>query len=61
MLSGRCVPSATPVPYRPLTEAFLGAFRTSRPLEVDDAELAGFGGQVARLVPDWRIDDVGRR
>src|SRR5829696_5660230 len=57
VLSGRAVPSATPVPYRPLTEAFLAAFRSSRP--ADAPELAGFRGQLARLVPEWRTDASG--
>jgi class 3 adenylate cyclase/DNA-binding CsgD family transcriptional regulator len=51
VLSGRAVPGASPVPYRPLTEAFLSAFRTTRPTEAPG--LAGFGGQLARLVPAW--------
>jgi class 3 adenylate cyclase/DNA-binding CsgD family transcriptional regulator len=59
VLSGRCVPSPTPVPYRSLIEAFLAAFRTSRPPDVDDPELAGFAGQIARLIPDWRAGAPG--
>ena len=31
VLAGRCVPGAHPVPYRPLTEAFLHAFRSAPP------------------------------
>jgi class 3 adenylate cyclase/DNA-binding CsgD family transcriptional regulator len=57
VLSGRAVPSATPVPYRPLTEAFLGAFRSASPPTAP--ELAGFGGQLGRLVPEWRGDAPG--
>ena len=51
VLSGRAVPTTIPVPYRALTEALVGAFRSTRPAEVP--ELAGFGGQLSRLVPDW--------
>ena len=52
VLAGRAVPGPDPVPYRPLTEAFLGAFRAApRPMA---PELAGLGGQLGRLVPAWR-------
>src|SRR5262245_65190518 len=51
-LSGRAVAGASPVPYRPLTEAFLRAFRTTEPPKT--RELAGFAGQLGRLVPAWR-------
>jgi class 3 adenylate cyclase/DNA-binding CsgD family transcriptional regulator len=57
VLTGRAVPSQSPVPYRSLTEAFLGAFRTSGPPTTP--ELAGFGRQLGRLVPDWRVDTPG--
>ena len=52
VLAGRCVPGAHPVPYRPLTEAFLHAFR-SAPLP-DSADLVGLTGHLGRLVPAWR-------
>lgn len=51
VLSGRAVPGESPVPFRPLAEAFLAAFR-ARPLP-QDPSLAGFEGQLARLVPGW--------
>jgi DNA-binding CsgD family transcriptional regulator len=51
-LSGRAADGSTVVPYRPLTEALLGAFRSTAP--PSDRELAGFGGQLGRLVPQWR-------
>ena len=51
VLSGRAVPGDSPVPFRPLTEAFLAAFR-GRPLPTDPA-LAGFEIQLARLMPGW--------
>ena len=42
VLAGRSVPDRGSVPYRPLTEAFLAAFRSApRPTS---PELAGFGG-----------------
>ncbi len=51
VLSGRAVPGDSPVPFRPLTEAFLAALR-GRPLP-SDPSLAGFEGQLARLMPGW--------
>jgi predicted ATPase len=51
VLSGRAVPGAAPLPFRPLTEALLVAGRRGGPPRA--RELAGFGGQLARLVPDW--------
>lgn len=52
VLAGRSVPGASPVPYRPLTEALLGAFRGSAP--PDDPALEGFRSHLGRLVPTWR-------
>lgn len=57
VLAGRAVPSETPVPYRPFTEALLGGFRDGPPPEVP--ELDGFRGHVARLVPAWRTEEAG--
>lgn len=51
VLTGRAVPGPSPVPFRPLTEALLIAGRSGGPPKAH--ELAGFGGQLARLVPDW--------
>lgn len=51
VLSGRAVPGESPVPFRPLAEAFLAAFR-DRPLP-DDPSLSGFEAQLARLDPGW--------
>ncbi|MEJ2887286.1 AAA family ATPase [Actinomycetospora aeridis] len=51
LLAGRAVPGPSPTPYRPLTEAFLAAFRSAPPPTA--RELHGFGRQVARLVPPW--------
>ncbi|MGB3409879.1 MAG: AAA family ATPase [Microthrixaceae bacterium] len=50
-LFGRAVPGDSPVPFRPLTEALLAAFRV-RPLP-QDPSLADFEGQLARLMPGW--------
>lgn len=52
VLSGRAAPGASPVPYRPLAEALLTAFR-SQPLP-DHPSLAGFEPHLGRLVPSWR-------
>ena len=57
-LLGRSVPGESPVPYRPLTEALVAAFRSSGPPNAP--ELAGFGGHLGRLVPEWRADTEGR-
>jgi DNA-binding CsgD family transcriptional regulator len=57
VLSGRAVPGASPLPFRPLTEALLVAGRAGGPPEA--RELAGFGGQLARLVPDWGVAAPG--
>jgi DNA-binding CsgD family transcriptional regulator len=54
VLSGRAVPGSSPLPYRPLAEAFLAAFRSTAP--PDDPALEGFRGHLARLVPAWRTD-----
>jgi len=51
VLSGRAVPGDSPVPFRPLAEAFLAAFR-GRPLP-QHPSLAGFEAQLARLMPGW--------
>ena len=56
VLSGRAVPAGSPLPFRPLSEALLVASRGKRP--PDSPELAGFGGQLARLVPDWGTGDT---
>ena len=57
VLAGRCVPGDSPVPYRPLTEAFASHLRTPSP--PDDPRLAGFGGHLGKLVPQWRGDAPG--
>lgn len=59
VLSGRAVPGDSPVPYRPLSEAFLAAFR-ERP-HPRHPSLIGFESQLARLIPGWEastpVDD----
>src|SRR4051794_17387931 len=51
VLSGRAVPAGSPLPFRPLSEALLVESRGKKP--PDAPELAIFGPQLARLVPDW--------
>jgi class 3 adenylate cyclase/DNA-binding CsgD family transcriptional regulator len=52
VLSGRAVPSASPVAFRPLAEALLSALRgTGLP---DTPELMPFRAALGRLVPQWR-------
>ncbi|MGH9260994.1 MAG: ATP-binding protein [Acidimicrobiales bacterium] len=57
VLAGRAVPGASPLPYRPLTEAFLAAFRSTPP--PDDPTLTGFASHLGRLVPEWRTGSAG--
>ena len=52
VLSGRAVPSASPVAFRPVAEALLSALRgTGLP---DTPELTPFRPALGRLVPQWR-------
>jgi DNA-binding CsgD family transcriptional regulator len=51
VLAGRAVPGGSPVPYRPLAEAFLAVSR-GRPLP-SDPSLRGFERQLGRLAPSW--------
>ena len=55
VLRGRAVPTATPLPYRPLAEALSSAVRAGAP--ADERELAPFRATLGRLVPDWRDGD----
>ncbi|HEV7865458.1 MAG TPA: AAA family ATPase, partial [Acidimicrobiia bacterium] len=53
VLSGRAVPSASPVAFRPVAEALLSALRgTGIP---DAPELMPFRAALGRLVPQWRV------
>ncbi|MCA1845747.1 MAG: AAA family ATPase [Actinobacteria bacterium] len=52
VLTGRAVPSASPVAYRPVAEALLSALRVSG--LPDSPELAPFRAALGRLVPQWR-------
>lgn len=47
---GRAVPAVAPLPFRPLSEAVLALDRAGSLLDVP--ELAGFRGQLGRLVPE---------
>ncbi|MGH7697185.1 MAG: ATP-binding protein [Candidatus Dormibacteria bacterium] len=51
-VSGRCVTSLVPVPYRPLAEALIGAPEPDA--AIGSAELAGFGPALGAIVPAWR-------
>ena len=50
-LKGRAVEHTSPTAYRPLTEAFLTAFRTAPP--PSDPTLDGLRAHLGRLVPAW--------
>jgi DNA-binding CsgD family transcriptional regulator len=58
ILSGRALPGPTPVPYRPLTEAFAAPFRHRAPLVPRD--LAALRERIGRLLPDWPGPTQGR-
>jgi len=51
-LSGRAVETLSPVPFQPLSHAFLAKFRAGGPPPV--AELQPLGAALGRLVPEWR-------
>jgi predicted ATPase len=53
VLWGRAVPTASPVPYRPLAEALCGFIRAAG--VPDDPELVPFRAALARLIPEWRV------
>jgi DNA-binding CsgD family transcriptional regulator len=56
VLTGRTVPAATPIPYRPLAEALLSVLRVTGP--PDDSRLAPFRGALGWLVPEWRQEAI---
>lgn len=58
VLRGRAVPTATPAAYRPLTEALSSGVRAG--VVRGAAELGPFREPLARLVPEWRVDDEAR-
>ena len=51
ILRGRAVASSSPVPFRPLAEALLGATRETGP--PDAPELAAYRSVLGVLIPDW--------
>jgi DNA-binding CsgD family transcriptional regulator len=55
VMRGRAVPSASPVPFRPLSEALCAFVRTEG--VPDAAELIPFQPALGRLVPEWRPAD----
>jgi DNA-binding CsgD family transcriptional regulator len=52
VLTGRGTESAVPVPYRPVTEALMGAARSGVTLDI--AGLADYRAALGSLVPEWR-------
>src|SRR3984957_1441744 len=52
VLTGRGTESTVPVPYRPLTEALMGAARTG--VTADGSHLADYRAALGSLVPEWR-------
>jgi DNA-binding CsgD family transcriptional regulator len=52
IVAGRAVDAENPVPFRPLSEGILFAFRSSGVPRT--AELRSLGAALGRLVPDWR-------
>ncbi len=54
VVAGRAVDAATPVPFRPLSEALFSAFRSAGPPRV--SALRPLWGALGRLVPEWRDD-----
>ena len=58
VLRGRAVPSATPVAYRPLSEALCSMVRSGTMPGTSD--LSPFRATLGRLVPDWRSGDEER-
>ena len=52
VLTGRTVPAATPIPYRPLAAALLSVLRVTGP--PNDPGLAPFRAALGWLVPEWR-------
>lgn len=55
VLVGRAVESSAPVPFRPIAEALLAAFRTSGAR--DDPEVAPFRPALGHLFPEWPAGD----
>jgi hypothetical protein len=54
VLAGRATQGSVPMPFRPLAEALLAAFRAAEPPEL--GELRPFRGALGRLVPEWRTE-----
>ena len=51
VLGGRAAESAVPVPYRPVTEALMGAARAG--MAPDSAGIADYRAALGTLVPEW--------
>jgi DNA-binding CsgD family transcriptional regulator/tetratricopeptide (TPR) repeat protein len=56
VLTGRGTESAVPVPYRPVTEALMGAARSGVTLDIPG--LADYRAALGSLVPEWRQPEV---
>jgi DNA-binding CsgD family transcriptional regulator len=56
VLTGRGTESAVPVPYRPVTEALMGAARSGVTLDIKS--LADYRAALGSLVPEWRQPDA---
>ncbi len=52
VLTGRGTESTVPVPYRPVTEALMGAARSG--VSADSPGLADYRAALGSLVPEWR-------
>jgi DNA-binding CsgD family transcriptional regulator len=52
VLTGRGTESTVPVPYRPVTEALMGAARSG--VSPDSSRLADYRAALGSLVPEWR-------
>jgi DNA-binding CsgD family transcriptional regulator/tetratricopeptide (TPR) repeat protein len=56
VLAGRATEGSVPMPFRPLAEALLAAFRAGEPPQLGG--LRPFRGTLGRLVPEWRAEGV---
>jgi DNA-binding CsgD family transcriptional regulator len=54
IVAGRAVEAGSPVPFRPLSEGLLSAFRSAGVPRTP--EFRSLGGALGRLVPEWRPD-----
>jgi DNA-binding CsgD family transcriptional regulator len=57
ILSGRATESSVPVPFRPITEALMGAARAG--VVPDSPGIADYRAALGTLVPEWSRPDAG--